>query len=506
MATVEVAAPAAGVQEKGLKANALGFMSSVVIGVASTAPAYSLAATLGFVTLIAGIGFRAPIIMVIAFVPMLLIALAFKYLNQADPDCGTTFTWATRAFGPVTGWLGGWGILYADVLVMASLSQIAGIYSFLLVGADGAANSKLWVGVVGVIWILLMSVICYIGIEISARTQWFLLGAEVIVLAIFAVVALAKVYSGHPVGSVHPSWSWLNPFDIGGFGALTDGLLLAIFIYWGWDTAVSVNEETTDAKKTPGRAAVVSTFLLLGIYFVVSIAAQAFHGINFLNNHADDILSALGKDVLPWHLDKLLIIAVLTSASASTQTTILPTTRATLSMAAHGAIPKHFARINPRYLTPGVSTIWMAAVSIACFVTLNSLSSNILSDSVTATGFGIAFYYGLSGFACTWYFRRELTKSLRNLVYVGLLPLIGGLVLFTLLAYDVYQQTDPSFSNVGHAWLGVGPPVAIGGIGLAVGIVLLVVQRVVAPDPFFRRKPEVADPGVLEAQPEVAHA
>jgi amino acid transporter len=499
MATVELTAPATGVPEKGLKANALGFLSSVVIGVASTAPGYSLAATLGFVTVIAGVGIRAPIIMALAFVPMLLIALAYKYLNQADPDCGTTFTWTTRAFGPITGWLGGWGILYADVLVMASLSQIAGSYTFLLFGADHAAASKLWVGVVGVVWILVMSLICYVGIEVSARTQWFLLAAEVIALAIFAVVALVKVYTRHPLGSIHPAWSWFNPFDIGGFGALTDGLLLAIFIYWGWDTAVSVNEETTDAKRTPGRAAVVSTFLLLGIYVIVSTAAQAFHGVGFLNSHADDILSALGKDVLPWHLDKLLIIAVLTSASASTQTTILPTTRATLSMAAHGAIPKHFARINPRFLTPGVSTIWMAVVSIACFVTLNSVSSNILSDSVTATGFGIAFYYGLTGFACFWYFRRELTKSLRNLVYVGVLPLIGGLVLFTLLGYDVYQQTDPSFSNVGHAWLGVGPPVAIGGIGLAVGIVLMLVQRLVAPDPFFRWKPETAEPGVLEA-------
>ena len=94
------------------------------------------------------------------------------------------------------------------------------------------------------------------------------------------------------------------------------------------------------------------------------MAAQAFHGINFLNNNSDDVLGALGKDVLgsPW--DKLLIIAVLTSASASTQTTILPTTRATLSMALHGALPKSFARIHPRYLTPSVSTIWMCAVSI----------------------------------------------------------------------------------------------------------------------------------------------
>ena len=161
--------------EKGLKTGALRFVSSVVIGVASTAPGYSLAATLGFITAIVGIGYQAPMIIVLAFVPMYLIALAFKYMNQADPDCGTTFTWAARAFGPVTGWIGGWAVIYADMLVMASLAQIAGSYTFLLFGADKAAASTFWVGVAGVIWILIMSWICYVGVELSARTQYFLL-------------------------------------------------------------------------------------------------------------------------------------------------------------------------------------------------------------------------------------------------------------------------------------------------------------------------------------------
>ena len=507
MANEAATAPAAhaGTREKGLKSGALGFVSSVVIGVASTAPGYSLAATLGFVTAIVGIGYQAPVVMALAFVPTYLIALAFKYMNQADPDCGTTFTWATRAFGPITGWLGGWGVIYADVLVMASLAQIAGSYTFLLFGADHAAGSQLWVGVAGVIWILIMSAICYIGIEMSARTQYFLLAAEIITLAVFAVVALVKVYTGHPFGSVHPSLSWINPLDIASFGALTSGLLLAIFIYWGWDTAVSVNEETEDATRTPGRAAVVSTFLLLAIYLVVSFAAQAFHGVAFLNKNQDDVLSALGKDVLgtPW--DKLLIIAVLTSASASTQTTILPATRQALSMAAHGAFPKHFGRINRKYLSPGVATIWMCAISIACFVTLNSVSSSILEDSVTATGLGIAFYYGLTGLACFWYYRRALGKSLRNLVFVGLMPLLGGLILFALLGYDIYLSAQPSNSSVGSAWLGVGPPVAIAGLALLLGIVLMITQRVVAPDPFFRWKPETADPAVLAAHQEAPY-
>ncbi len=484
--------------DKGLKAGALGFMSSVVIGVASTAPAYSLAATLGAVTAVAGIGFQAPVIMVIAFVPMLFVALGFKYLNQADPDCGTTFTWCARAFGPITGWLGGWGLIFADVLVMASLAQIAGAYTFDLFGWTNLANSKLWVGVAGVIWIVLMGAICYVGIEASARTQWGLLGAEIAILVLFSVVALVKVWTGHAPGGVTPSWGWLDPFQIKSFGALSSGLLLAIFIYWGWDTSVSVNEETEDATETPGRAAVASTFILLAIYVVVSVAAQAFHGVGYLNSHSDDVLGALGKDVLgsPW--DKLLIIAVLTSASASTQTTILPTTRATLSMASHGALPKSFAKIHPRYLTPSVGTIWMCAVSVVVFVVLNTVSSNILADSVTATGFGIAFYYGLTGLACPWFFRKELFKSARNFFLVGLLPLLGGIILFAILGDSGYEAWSPSASATGSSWLGLSPPLAMALLGLAVGIVILIAQRIVAPEPFFRWKTEVADPAVLE--------
>ena len=130
---------------------------------------------------------------------MLFIAAGFYYMNKADPDCGTTFSWTTKAFGPWAGWLGGWAALIAQIIVIANLSQIAGEYSFLLVGADSLAASTFWVTVVGVIWIIVMSWICYVGIEASAKTQYFLLAAEIITLFLFAVVALWKVYTSDPV-------------------------------------------------------------------------------------------------------------------------------------------------------------------------------------------------------------------------------------------------------------------------------------------------------------------
>src|SRR4030088_3521529 len=111
--------------DKGLKLNAIGYLSNLVIAVASTAPAYSLAATLGFIVAVGGVGVHAPAVLLVSFVPILLVALGYRALKRADPDCGTTFAWTTRAFGPWVGWINGWAIFVADVIVMASLSVIA---------------------------------------------------------------------------------------------------------------------------------------------------------------------------------------------------------------------------------------------------------------------------------------------------------------------------------------------------------------------------------------------
>jgi amino acid transporter len=486
-------APSGKPLEKGLKTGALGFISSVVIGVASTAPGYSLAASLGLVT--AAVAFQAPAVFVLAFLPMLFVAAGYYYLNKTDPDCGTTFSWATRAFGPWAGWLGGWGIIVADIVVMANLSDIAARYSFLLVGADGPAGGKWWPLILGSIWIVVMTAICYIGIEFSAKTQWFLLGAEIVTLFIFAVVALIKVYGSSPKGAVRPSWSWLNPFDIPSLSALTAGMLVGVFIYWGWDSLVSVNEETEDATRTPGVAAVFATIILVAIYVIVSIAAQAFHGHEFLTNNSDDVLSALGKDVLGSGWDKLLIIAVLTSASASTQTTILPTSRTTLSMASKRAIPQYWGRIHPRHLTPSTSTIWMGVLSIAWYAGLTIVSENILFDSIAALGLMIAFYYGLTGFACVWYYRHHLFGNIRHFVLAGVTPLAGGLILGWLFIKSIIDLSDPANSESGDSWLGLGPPLVIAIGFLILGLVLMLIQWRVSPV-FFKRKAEVGDPDV----------
>jgi amino acid transporter len=493
--------------DKGLKSGALGLFSTTIIATASVAPAYSIAATLVFV--VVAVGLQAPIVAVLAFVPMLLTSIGYSELNKADPDCGTTFTWATRAFGPKTGWAGGWGIIASDVLVMASLAQVAGQYGFLLFNAKGIGSNPTsgWVLLVGVIWIVVMTYICYRGIEVSANFQKALLGIELVMLLVLSITALVKVGLGNaPPGHRTPSWSWFNPFHIASFSAFTSGVILMVFIYWGWDTAVAVNEETKDPAKTPGRAAILSTLILLVTYALVIVSMESYAGPKSTGNglgnlaNAGDVLSVQGSSVFGTSgfgsfLSHLLLLMVLSSAAASTQTTILPTARTTLSMAVYKAIPKAFAKIHRKHLTPTVSTITMGVISIIVYVAFNYSSNGIgvIGDAVIAIGLYIAFYYGLTGFTCAWYYRRNLTSSARNLWMQGILPVAGGLILFFLGGWSLWLDYDVATENDFTVWTVPGIHWQVGGafviaVGAAlVGLLFFLYCRITNP-PFFKKQ------------------
>jgi amino acid transporter len=507
MAAAEVTGAMEQQVDKGLKSGALGLVSTTIIATASVAPAYSIAATLVFV--VGAVALQAPAVAVLAFVPMLLCSIGYSELNKADPDCGTTFTWATRAFGPRTGWAGGWAIIVADVLVMASLAQVAGQYGFLLFNTKSIGNNPTsgWVLLVGVLWIVVMTYICYRGIEVSANFQKVLLTIELVMLVVLSVTALVKVGNGSaPPGHLTPSLSWFNPFHIASFSALSSGIILMVFIYWGWDTAVAVNEETKDKTKTPGRAAILSTFILLVTYALVILSMESFAGIKTTGNglgnldNAGDVLSVQGSAVFGTSafgsfLTHLLLLMVLSSAAASTQTTILPTARTTLSMAVYKAIPPQFARIHRKYLTPTVSTIVMGAISIVVYVFFNYSSNGIgvIGDAVIAIGLYIAFYYGLTGFTCAWYYRKNLTSSARNLWMQGILPVAGGLILYFLggwsvwLDYDVATENDYTMWTVPFIHWQIGGAFVIAVVAGIIGVAAYLYCRFANPA-FFRKE------------------
>lgn len=483
----------------GLKQDAISFTDGLVIALASTAPAYSLAAVIGSIVVL--VGLQAPAALIVSFIPMFFIASAFYYMNKADPDCGTSFSWVTRAIGPQSGWMTGWAICVTGILVVGSLADVAAYSFYDLIGAEGLAASVGWVTATAVVLMVVMTGICVWGTEISANLQKILMVMQLVPLLLFVAVALWKIFAGDaPGSSIEPGLSWFNPLAIEGSGALTGALLLGVFIYWGWESAVNLNEETEGEATKPGLAGVISTTILLVTYLGVATALVAWGGVKGATGFDDDaaILSTYADQVLGGTLGPLVLLAVVVSALASTQTTILPASRTSMSMARAEAMPKAFGEISKRFFTPVVSTVTIGVLAIVWYLPAKLISENFLFDSLSALSLMIAFYYALTGFGCAFYFRHQLLKSTKNLLFVGVAPVIGACMLSYLFFKSLADWTDPKNSSTGASWFGFAPPAVIGVGFLLLGVVLLFIWRRHQKEPFFKRRREIAEPHLLD--------
>jgi amino acid transporter len=481
------ASPPAKSSDKGLKKGAIGFVDGLAIGLDSTAPAYSLAAVIGSIVVV--LGLQAPGVLLLSFVPMFFIAAAFYYMNRAVQDCGTSFAWVTRALGPWWGWLGGWAICTTGILVVGSLADVAAFYLFDLVGLDGLRDSRVAVVGLSVALIAIMTTICVVGTEASARLQRVLVYFQVGALVLLVAVAFAELALGTlPARSVDPQLSWLNPFANSDYQDLLSGMLLAVFIYWGWESALNLSEETEDAASAPGVAGLASTVILLGTYVLVGVTVLMVGGVDRVDNFADNpgILGNIADTVLG-PLAFVVTLAIIVSGLASAQTTIIPSSRTSLSMAHAGALPRAFARVSARFKTPAISTVVVGVIATAWYVGGSIASANFLSDSLNALSLAIAFYYALTGIACVIYWRRHLTDSLKNFLFIGVAPLLGAAGLGYLLVESAIRLASPGDSSTGTSVLGVGMPLVIA-IGFAlVGIVLMFSWWAFGNRGFFKR-------------------
>ncbi|MEU9058594.1 APC family permease [Streptomyces sp. NPDC048430] len=494
---VRGSAPAdGGVREKGLGGNSVGLMGSAVLGISTVAPVYCLTSTLGSTA--GEVGVQMPAVFLAGFLPMLLVAFAYRELNKAVPDCGTSFTWTVKAFGPRLGWMCGWGLVIATVIVLSNLAGVATSYFWLLAGeitgSDSVAaldDSKPVHILTCLLLIAVATAISYRGMTATKGLQYTLVALQLVVLAMFVAMAVRKAADGDfATTSTDFSWSWLNPFAVQSFGAFTAGLSLSIFMFWGWDTCLTANEETTGAEKTPGRAALIAMVVLVGSYLATGIAAQMAvgtggSGLGLANpDTSDNVFAALAGPVMGPSLGILLFVAVLASAAASLQTTFIPVARTVLAMAAYEALPASYAKVHPRFRTPGRATV-VAGVATGVFYTVMTLvSEHVLVDTIYALGLMICFYYALTAFACAWYFRADLTRSTRDLLFKGLFPVVGGILLTAVFGKTLYDMWDPAYGS-GSSVFGIGSVFVIGVGLLLLGVVLMEAMRRRGPA-FFR--------------------
>ncbi len=480
--------------EKGLSANSVGLLGGTVLGISCVAPAYTLTATIGLVAAVAGV--KMPVIFIAGFIPMLFAAYAYREFNKVDPDCGTSFTWTTRAFGPYVGWLGGWAAILATIIVLANLAGIGVQFFYQLLGSlfNNPDLGDLWNNrVVNVgtclLFLLMATAIAYRGITTTEKVQFVLVFFQLGVLVLFSVMAFAKAGGPDDPGGLAFSWDWFNPFTGLTVTALVTGLSASIFSFWGWDSALTVNEESKDAEKTPGRAALLAVVSILLTYLLVSVstlmyAGDGTEGLGLQNEDiSDNVFGALAEPVMGTPLNNLLFLAVLASSAASLMTTFLPTTRTMLGMASYGALPKRFASIHPRYLTPAYGTVVAGIIAGTFYAVLTFVSESVLFDTILSLGLMICFYYGLTAIGCVWYFRKELFTSFPNIIFKFLFPLLGGLGLWFVFFVTIRDSADPEYS--GSSIFGVGTVLVLGLGLILLGVVVMLIMRARQPA-FFR--------------------
>jgi amino acid transporter len=484
-----------GRSSKGLSAGTIGLIGAVVIGISTIAPAYTLTASLG--ATVSEVGFQVPAIILVGFIPMLLVAFGYRELNRKIPDSGTSFTWATRAFGPYVGWMAGWGLVAATVLVLSNLAGIAVEFLFLLIdqiaGSPGTIAELAFNPFINVFVCLLFmlgaTVVSYRDLQTTEKLQYFLVTFQVIVLVIFSVAALVHVSNGSAFDASVFELSWFNPFAVGSVAAVVAGLSLSIFIFWGWDVVLTMNEETKDPEKTPGRAATITVIIVAGLYLLIAIALLSFAGTGegeFGLGNPDiqaNVFFYLSAPILgPFAF--LVSLAVLTSSASSLQSTFVGPARTLLAMGHYGALPKQFATVSPRFFTPGYATIVSSVVASAFYAVMRFVSENVLWDTITALGMMICFYYGLTAFACVWYFRKQWFDSFRSFVFTLAFPLIGGVILAILFVITLFDSMNPEYGS-GSNIAGLGLVFILGITVLLLGVVIMIWQRIKRPA-FFR--------------------
>jgi amino acid transporter len=479
----ESARPADTVSSKGLAQGKVGLLACVVLGISTVAPIYTLTGALG--PTVREVGVYLPAVFIVGFLPMLLVALGYRELNAAEPDSGTSFTWSSRAFGPMIGWIGGWGLVTATTIVLSNLAGVAVDFFYLflaqLTGWSDLAELRhnLLVNIVTCCTFIAIAVwISCRGIGLTMSVQYGLVAMQLLVLIGFSVAAFKAAPESAPI-VFHPKW--FNPFNIQSFSAFAAGLSLSIFIFWGWDLCLTVSEESVGSDKVPGRAATITVLVILALYLFTAAATLQFAGIGEtglgLGNPAvqENVFAHLAGPVMG-PLAILMSVAVLASTAASLQSTFISPARTLLAMGYYGAVSQRFASVCPRSRTPRYATIAAGVATGAFYVTMRTLSDNVLADTITALGMMICFYYALTAFACVWYFRGSLFDSARHFFMRGLCPLLGATMLSVIFWQTAFDSMSPEFGSGSHIG-GLGLVFIIAVVILLLGLVLMLYAR-----------------------------
>jgi amino acid transporter len=476
------AATGTGAEEHGsrLRNGALNLLGNVGMALGSAAPTASIALTLA--AIVAASSYASPLAILVIALPMLGIAAAFKRLNRWHVNCGATYVWGGRAISPYYGFMVGWLIFLAYFVGVISICLPIGPY---VLSVFGGEESRLAEAIIGSLAVVAVTIVAYVGIRTAAWVQWALIAIEYTAITILAVFCLVAVF-GHHAGAVPFSLSWFSWKSLGGVSGFIAASLTAVYMFSGWDTGIMVNEETEDARETPGNAVILSVVVLGLMYAFFTFAFQGAVSNQALQDHGENALSYIAEQVAGSALAKYMILAVALSAVGSTLATLVSGAREAFAMGADRVLPAPLARTHPRFKTPSVATVIVGALAtIGTWIyIMGSATVQSSFDTIVAVdGLLFALFYAFTGLATVVYFRRIAATGAWNAVSLVLFPLISMLFLF----YVVWR----SIPDLG-GWAS-GSMVALY-VLLGIGAVIMLYGRLTHSSEYYHLPREVYEP------------
>ena len=442
-----------------MKPGHVGLGDAIILGLSSSGPAQTLAVSLASLVAVCHYGGIVPLL--ICFVPMLGIAIGYQRLNRWDQSSGATYTWVARVFHPYLGFLSGWMILLYYTLGTSSLTIPAGTYTLELV-APQLVNNHLAVALAGGLWNIAVTLLALYGLRVATQFEWLVVVFQYATLLLVAIAGLHALWRG--TAAAEFSWHWFTLAGLGGMRGLMSGILIACFMYSGWDAAIYVNEESKDQINNPGKAAIASVMILAIFYTVSVLGFQAVLPADQLQHHAGDALAVIGRTLLPGPWALIMSLVVLTGTLATLQAAVISAARVSLAMARDQVMPAIFSRINPRTGNPWAATLVMSAFNLGLLgLALATDSIGVaLSNVVSSLGLISILFYALTGAAAVWQHRRLLNRSAADLTLGGLLPGLGALFMIWVAIESVLTgATSPAILTYGLGSVAVGALVAL---------------------------------------------
>jgi amino acid transporter len=413
-----------------LRAGSLSFIESMVMGVAGSAPGYTIAVTTSVLLSVAGT--LSPGALLIFAVPMLGIAIAYKALNKQHVNAGAAYQWTSLYFGKFPGFFSGWALLLASMVFMVTGSLPLATSTLDFIDPALADNVALSAAVASV-WFLAIALVLIVGIEVTSRVQLVMTTIELIVLTV--VVGGAFVHTAN-FGAINPfRWSWFG-FEYTPASFATTALVV-VFFYWGWDVTANLGEETRNAEDNAGQGGFASIFVTILYYIAFVFAALFLFSIKTARGFNANIIYNIAVTAGFGRVGGLLAsCAVILSSIATLETTMLQFSRTLFAMGRDGAMPKRFGVVDARTQTPVRAMFLLIGVGLAllwasCLMPTVNL---IIADSVRAVGLLVAYYYGLAGLVAAYAARGE--RAFRWL-WLCAFPALSGILLICLAIYAI---------------------------------------------------------------------